>query len=195
MMKVTVLVLALAMGVARGDSMKGWELYSWQDTACSASPQVHSAINPDSVCFALLPGTNRLKTAAEIKKTPLKLAEIKQKLASLKRGEEVFWTHGEVTTSNQFDQPRSSPTDVRRKLVAEIDKLGLKLTIVPPPPNVGTITMFADKSIELQLRSLPPGPIAEALFRYKPGDPKYKESIDHVGGLKPGETKMLPPWP
>jgi len=193
--RLVVFGFALTIGSARADSMKGWELYSWQDMACSASPQVHSAINPDSVCFALLPGTNRLKTAAEIKKAPLKLADIKQKLASLKRGEEVFWTLGEVTTSNQFDQPSSSPIDVRRKLVQEIDKLGLKLTIVPPPPNVGTITMFADRSIELKMRSLPPGPIAEALFRYKPGDAKYKESIDHVGGLKPGETKMLPPWP
>jgi hypothetical protein len=193
--KLTVLVLALAIGSAQADSMKGWEIYSWPDVACSATPQVHSAINPDSVCFALLPGTNRLKTAPEIKKTPLKLADIKQKLASLKRGEEVFWTVGDVTTSNQFDEPSASPVDARRRVVQEIDRLGLKLTIVPPPPNVGTITMFADRSIELRLRSLPPGPIAETLVRYKPGDAKYKESIDHVGGLAPGETKMLPPWP
>jgi hypothetical protein len=188
-------VLALTLADVRADSMKGWELYSWPEMACSASLQVHSAPNADSVCFALLPGTNRRKTVAEIKKTPLKLADIKHKLASLKRGEEVFWTLGDVTTSNQFDLPSSVPTDVRRKVVQEIDRLGLKLTIVPPPPNVGTLTMFADRSIELRLRSLPPGPIAETLVRYKPGDAKYKESIDHVGGLAPGETKMLPPWP
>src|SRR5438874_13232472 len=99
-----VVFLLLAMGVARADapltSMKGWELYSWVDPACSAKLQTKSAFNQDSVCFALLPGTNRMKTAPEIKSTPLKLAEVKQKLAALKRGEEVFWTVGEVTTSN-----------------------------------------------------------------------------------------------
>lgn len=178
------LLVVLATGLAHADSMKGWELYSWADPSCA-----------DKVCFALLPGTNRLKAAPEIKKAKLALADLKQKLAGLKRGEELFWTLGDVTTSNQFDQPSSSATDARTQVVKEAARLGLKLSITPPPPNVGTITMFADKSIEMKLRSLPPGPIAETLVRYKPTDARYKESIDHVGGLAPGETKMLPPWP
>ena len=195
MVKVTVLAFVLTLGVGHADSMKGWELYSWLDASCSASPRVHAAISADSVCFALLPGTSRMKAAPEIKKARVKLAELEQKLAALERAEQVFWTLGDVTTSNQFDQPSSAPNDVRRSVVEEIGRLGLKLTIVPPPPNVGMIRMFADRTIELRLRSLPPGPIAETLVRYKPGDASYKESIDHVGGLSPNETKMLPPWP
>lgn len=175
--------------------MKGWEIYSWFDTGCSARPQVNSAPNPDSVCFALLPGTNRLKTAPEIKKTPLKRAEFEQKLAALAKGTELFWTVGDVTTSHQFDQPKPTPGDPRREVVKTIERLGLTLSITPVPPNVGTITMAADRGIVLHLRSLPPGPIAETVASYKPTDAKYKEMIDHVGGLAPGETKMLPPWP
>ena len=29
----------------------------------------------------------------------------------------------------------------------------------------------------------------------EPGDSTYQPIIDHVGGLKPGETKSIPPWP
>jgi hypothetical protein len=110
------------------------------------------------------------------------------------KGTELFWTVGDVTTSNQFDQPGKAIGDPRRDVVTTIESLGLKVSITPVPPNVGTITMAADRSIALRLRSLPPGPIAETTASYKPGDATYKEMIDHVGGLAPGETKMLPPW-
>jgi hypothetical protein len=190
-----VLLVAGAAGAAPAQSMKGWELYSWFDLACSAKPQLQSAPNPDSVCYALLPGTNRLKTAPEIKKAPLKRADLEAKLAGLAKGDELFWTVGDVTTSNQFDQPSARSDDPRHELLTVIQRLGLKLAITPVPPNVGTITMAADGTLTLILRSLPPGPIAETVLQYKPGDAKYKETLDHVGGLKPGETKMLPPWP
>lgn len=29
----------------------------------------------------------------------------------------------------------------------------------------------------------------------KPGDPRYEATLQHVGGLRPGETKAVPPWP
>lgn len=164
---------------AKATSMKGWELYSWQGSG--------------DVAFALVPGTNRNKTAIEIKKQALSVDGVKQKLAGLAKGEEVFWQVGEVTTSDQFDLPERG--GVRQQVVDEITRLGLKLEIIPPPPNVGTITMEAGGAIELHLRSLPPGPIAETVERYEPSDPKYAEMLAHVGGLAPGETKMLPPWP
>ena len=58
-------------------SMKGWELYIWQEEG--------------GTYFSLLPGTNRLKTDAEIKKAAVKGIEaIKPKLEQLKPGEYVF---------------------------------------------------------------------------------------------------------
>ena len=192
-MRLALAMLVLIVGSAAAEtSMKGWEIYSWPDKACAADSK-HPG--PDAVCFALLPGTNRMKSAPEIKKAPLSLAELVKRLGTLTKGEELFWTVGDTPTSNQFDQPTTSPTDPRRKVVDTAAKLELKLSITPVPPNVGTITMAADGSIELHLRSLPPGPIAETVVRYKPGDAKYKDMIAHVGGLAVGDTKMLPPWP
>ena len=63
-------------------AFKGVELYSWKE--CSSCEWQ----------FALLPGTNRLKTLAEIKeprRTILGLAQLRQHLSRLPRGEKVFW--------------------------------------------------------------------------------------------------------
>jgi len=35
----------------------------------------------------------------------------------------------------------------------------------------------------------------QAVLMVEPGDTNYQQIIDHVGGLKPGETKSIPPWP
>jgi hypothetical protein len=60
--------------------------------------------------------------------------------------------------------------------------------------SIGVAHMDADGVITMRLRSLPPGPIAEGEFRYEPGDPHYQEIVLHLGGIKPGETKPVPPW-
>ena len=84
--------------------------------------------------------------------------------------------------------------------------LGLLLFIVAGPASaqldppcekaedIGVASMTADGVITLRLRSLPPGPIAEATMRYTPGDPKYEEVMTHLGGIAPGETKAVRPW-
>jgi hypothetical protein len=60
--------------------------------------------------------------------------------------------------------------------------------------SIGVATMTADGVITLRLRSLPPGPIAEATMRYAPDDPKYQDVMTHLGGIAPGETKTVKPW-
>lgn len=107
--------------------MKGWEIYSWFDMKCSAKPQLHSAPNRDSVCFALLPGTNRNKTVDEIKKAAIPFAELEKKIATLAKGDDVFWNAPDET----FDLPDAArgTWDPRNKAVAAIKKRGLELTI------------------------------------------------------------------
>jgi len=100
-MRTVLLVAAIAVtsagagaGAARAQgkhSMKGWELYTWFDLACSASPQLHSAPNDDSWCAALVVGTNREKTPAEIRKTPIKWRDLAAALGGLRKGEDVAW--------------------------------------------------------------------------------------------------------
>ena len=64
-----------------------------------------------------------------------------------------------------------------------------------PPPYVGAAKMSSDGVITLQLWSQDGPNIAEAMVRIRPGEPRYEETLRHLGGLKPGEAKAIPPWP
>ena len=64
------------------------------------------------------------------------------------------------------------------------------------PASIGEATMAPDGTIALQLRAEGPGNLeGDALLTYKPGDPDYAKVLAHLGGLKPGESKPVPPWP
>jgi hypothetical protein len=60
--------------------------------------------------------------------------------------------------------------------------------------SVGRTKMSADGTITLQLRSLWPDPIAESELVFAPDDPQYEEIKHHLGGIKPGESKPVPPF-
>ena len=64
-----------------------------------------------------------------------------------------------------------------------------------PPASIGSATMKPDGTIVLRLRAAQPNMVGEALLEYHPGDPRYSETLKHLGGLRPGETKSVPPWP
>lgn len=117
MLKLVFAILVLASTTATAaPSMKGWELYSWSDKTCS-----------DKVCFALVVGTNRIKSEAEIKRTPLSLHLLEAKLAKLGKGEEVFWNAS--SASFLLPDAKRPATDPLQRARKAIEKLGLKLTI------------------------------------------------------------------
>ncbi len=61
----------------------------------------------------------------------------------------------------------------------------------PPKPEraaVGSATMSADGTIVMDMFS------PHARLTYTKGDARYTEVLQHVGGLKPGESKAVPPW-
>jgi hypothetical protein len=67
-------------------AFKGIELYSWRGS------------NGDWL-FALLPGTNRLKTETQVKKKENQIAgvkELEKRLIRLAEGEQVFWFHRDL---------------------------------------------------------------------------------------------------
>jgi hypothetical protein len=67
---------------AQKTSFKGVELYSWKDGPSG------------SWKFSLLPGTNRVKTSVEIKDSRRTISGVKllkERIASLPEGEEVYW--------------------------------------------------------------------------------------------------------
>ncbi len=62
--------------------------------------------------------------------------------------------------------------------------------------SIGSANMEEDGTIILKLRAEgPKGLIGDALLRYPPGHPEYNNILRHLGGLKKGEVKQVPPWP
>jgi hypothetical protein len=63
------------------------------------------------------------------------------------------------------------------------------------PQSIGQATMEPDGTIVLRLRAEGPGGMrGEGLFRYPPDHPQYRSVLDHLGGMRPGENKPVPPW-
>jgi hypothetical protein len=61
-------------------------------------------------------------------------------------------------------------------------------------PSIGVATMLQNGTILVGVGG-PDAARARAVLMVEPGDTNYQSIIDHVGGLKPGETKPIPPWP
>jgi hypothetical protein len=74
--------------------------------------------------------------------------------------------------------------------------VAIDATEVPPAPSIGMATMSADGAIILDLRAEGPGGLTgDARFVYPRGHKDYQEILRHLGGLRPGQTKPVPPWP
>jgi hypothetical protein len=64
------------------------------------------------------------------------------------------------------------------------------------PESIGVAWLEDDGTLVLQLRAESQGKaVGDALIRYKPADEAYARTLKHIGSLKPGETKPVPPWP
>lgn len=71
-----------------------------------------------------------------------------------------------------------------------------KTTVMTPSAEpIGTATMLPDRSIVLNLRAEADGAVGHAQFTYQVGEARYARIFEHVGGLKPGEEKSVPPFP
>ncbi len=64
-------------------------------------------------------------------------------------------------------------------------------------PPIGHATMKPDRTIILDLRADLPeeGGHGHGRVEYPKGHPEYADILEHLGGLEPGESKVVPPWP
>jgi len=61
--------------------------------------------------------------------------------------------------------------------------------------SIGVARMLANGTILVGVPAPGSGDRAQAVLMLMPGDTQYQPLLDHIGGLKPGETKSIPPWP
>lgn len=61
--------------------------------------------------------------------------------------------------------------------------------------SIGAATMTLDGTIVLQLRATDGATLGDGLIRYPPSHRDYEKVFKHLGGLKPGESKPVPPFP
>ena len=65
-----------------------------------------------------------------------------------------------------------------------------------PLRSIGSAQMKPDGTIILQLRAEDgSGRRGDAVLTYPVAHPRYQFILDHLGGIKPGEDKEVPPWP
>lgn len=60
---------------------------------------------------------------------------------------------------------------------------------------IGTARMQADGTIILDLMARQDGTIGHGRLIYPPDHPDYEMILRHLGGLRPGESKPVPPFP
>jgi hypothetical protein len=61
--------------------------------------------------------------------------------------------------------------------------------------SIGVATMNADRTIVLDLRAeASDGTIGDSRLVYPPTHKDYDQILKHLGGLRPGERKPVPPW-
>jgi hypothetical protein len=62
------------------------------------------------------------------------------------------------------------------------------------PFIIGDARMTSDGTIIVNLRRTTDGINVSGVVRYPVNDPHYQEVLDHLGGMIPGETKLVPAW-
>lgn len=60
---------------------------------------------------------------------------------------------------------------------------------------IGTAKMLADGTLVLALRAETESAVGHAEFQYAKDDPEYARILKHIGGIKPGEEKLVLPFP
>lgn len=62
--------------------------------------------------------------------------------------------------------------------------------------SIGAAFLDGDGAVVLDLRATDGrGVVGDARLVYPRSHPQYREILEHLGGLEPGETKPVPPWP
>ena len=87
---------------------------------------------------------------------------------------------------------------VRRRLLLGMTVLacGPAAARAQAADSIGSATMLPDGTIVLRLRATSGGGmVGDGQFSYPPNHTQYEMIRRHLGGISPGETKPVPPFP
>ena len=62
------------------------------------------------------------------------------------------------------------------------------------PLIIGEATMTEDRTIIIHMHRTGDGINVSGLFRYPVGSPRYQKVLNHLGGMNPGDTRLVPAW-
>lgn len=87
------------------------------------------------------------------------------------------------SAASAAQQPSAQPVDMPK-----IDANAM-------PQSIGSAKCAEDGTITLMLRAEDgKGAVGDAMLVYPPSHEKYEKIVEHLGGIKPGESKPVPPW-
>ncbi len=61
--------------------------------------------------------------------------------------------------------------------------------------SIGMAIMLDDGTVVMDLRAQSGPVLGDARITCKKGDLHYESVLKHLGDMKPGESKPVPPWP
>ena len=84
----------------------------------------------------------------------------------------------------------------RRTVLAALPALpGAASAQTAVPESIGTARMEPDGTVILDLVARTGGVVGQGRLTYPPGHPDRAAILRHLGGLRPGEVKPVPPFP
>ncbi len=100
-----------------------------------------------------------------------------------------------------FTKPRKSKRhDMPRKMKSLV-ALAITATIgfsahgrAQDPVIIGDARMQEDGTIVVNLRRTADGINLSGIVRYPTNHPDYREVLEHIGGMKPGDVRLVPAW-
>ncbi len=87
-----------------------------------------------------------------------------------------------------------TPRLARRGVLAGLPLAGPALAQAPAD-SIGTARMEADGTVVLDLIARQGATVGHGRLTYPPGHPERAAILRHLGGLRPGEVKPVPPFP
>lgn len=83
---------------------------------------------------------------------------------------------------------------MKRSILISLATVSLLGACVHNSDPIGTAFMEEDGTIILDLIARDRGAIGHARLRHPKDHPEYQSILDHLGGLSPGEKKLVPPY-